>query len=950
MKENMYRIMLYVFRICNLSTDALIILEIVFFAVSMADILFQKQDQFSHYSNEGVQGINPSPSVPKSLKKPKFWDFKRPSSMRISSDGDEDKIEKQKAPVALDKKKNVSSHKRRSDADLDFSDSVKIPRCHRSGGRSEGKIEKKKKKKAPVALDKKKSVSSHKRRLDADLDFSDSVKIPRCHRSGGRSAASTSRSWSNSGQGSSITEEEMVLIKKEYKKHSTTRTTEKMDRALKDSGETAHGDCVRCHQCMKADRRTVVPCKSCKQKFYCVQCIKHWYSDMSEEEIAELCPFCRRNCNCNNCLHSSGMIKKPEIKLDDATKFNHLNYLMKSLLPFMKLICEEQFEEIEIEASILGKSVSEIEVPCTLSYSNERVYCDHCGTSIIDVHRSCPNCSFELCLSCCKEIRRGTLKARSEMKLHFYNRGLDYVHGGDPLPEIHPSQASHCINQVSEFFKWKSNDDRSITCAPEQFGGCGQYPLQLKRICYKDWIRGLLKRAESLLKRADSLLELFRTEQTCHNKGDWSNLQHYRKAASRDSSQDNYLYCPSYKETVMAEDLIRFQTQWAKGEPVIVRNVLEQSTGLSWEPMVMWRALCENLDSEISTASEVQAIDCLACCQVEISTWKFFKGYLEGRSFQNHWPLMLKLKDWPPTDKFEDVLPRHCDEFISALPFSIYTNPNSGFLNLAVKLPTSVLKPDLGPKSYIAYGVKEELGRGDSVTKLHCDISDAVNILTHTTDVHLTEKQQYAIESLKKRHRIQDIKEGLILEDEESTTEVELFGDYNNEETAKLRGGALWDIFRREDIPKLEAYLRKHYREFRHTYCSPVNEVIHPIHDQSFYLNAKHKKKLKEEYGVEAWTFEQHVGEAVFIPAGCPHQVRNLKSCTKLALDFVSPENIHECFRLTEEFRQLPKNHKAREDKLEIKKMVVYALQQAVDDLEDLLNKRNDARDDNQIP
>ena len=29
--------------------------------------------------------------------------------------------------------------------------------------------------------------------------------------------------------------------------------------------------------------------------------------------------------------------------------------------------------------------------------------------------------------------------------------------------------------------------------------------------------------------------------------------------------------------------------------------------------------------------------------------------------------------------------------------------------------------------------------------------------------------------------------------------------------------------------------------------------------------------------GVEAWTFEQKIGEAVFIPAGCPHQVRNMK-------------------------------------------------------------------------
>ena len=29
--------------------------------------------------------------------------------------------------------------------------------------------------------------------------------------------------------------------------------------------------------------------------------------------------------------------------------------------------------------------------------------------------------------------------------------------------------------------------------------------------------------------------------------------------------------------------------------------------------------------------------------------------------------------------------------------------------------------------------------------------------------------------------------------------------------------------------------------------------------------------------GVDPWTFEQHVGEAVLIPAGCAYQVRNLK-------------------------------------------------------------------------
>lgn len=237
------------------------------------------------------------------------------------------------------------------------------------------------------------------------------------------------------------------------------------------------------------------------------------------------------------------------------------------------------------------------------------------------------------------------------------------------------------------------------------------------------------------------------------------------------------------------------------------------------------------------------------------------------------------------------------------LPYSGYTHPKSGILNLATKLPAGALKPDLGPKTYIAYGLAEELGRGDSVTKLHCDVSDAVNVLMHTTKVDVGPWKQQIIENIRKEYEAQ---ESISVDtcDIDSKQNFDEFpcavgadtvnkADYSSEilcsatglqssacnehdlDGNQVQGGAVWDIFRREDVPQILEYLKRHHEKFRHINLLPVKSVIHPIHDQSFYLSESHKKQLKEEFGVEPWTFEQHLGEAVFIPAGCPHQVRN---------------------------------------------------------------------------
>ncbi|XP_047252435.1 lysine-specific demethylase JMJ25-like isoform X6 [Capsicum annuum] len=77
---------------------------------------------------------------------------------------------------------------------------------------------------------------------------------------------------------------------------------------------------VNCHQCRRSDRRTVVPCTKCKEKFYRIKCIREWYPELEEEEVSELCPYCHGKCNCNLCLHSSGMLKgylHLQLKLND---------------------------------------------------------------------------------------------------------------------------------------------------------------------------------------------------------------------------------------------------------------------------------------------------------------------------------------------------------------------------------------------------------------------------------------------------------------------------------------------------------------------------------------------------------------------------------------------------------------------------------------------------------
>ncbi|KAI0269299.1 hypothetical protein BC834DRAFT_820114 [Gloeopeniophorella convolvens] len=266
---------------------------------------------------------------------------------------------------------------------------------------------------------------------------------------------------------------------------------------------------------------------------------------------------------------------------------------------------------------------------------------------------------------------------------------------------------------------------------------------------------------------------------------------------------------------------------------------------------------------EKHTQQTCSVVECQTDASKRMNVGDFFAlfGKYEGRT--ERW----KLKDWPSSTEFKTALPELFDDFLKAVPMPNYCR-RDGVLNIASHFPSNTVMPDLGPKMYTALATNEKDGSKGS-TRLHMDMADGVNVMVHA----------------------------------------------EAREDGSL-GVAAWDLFRAEDADRLRKFLKRRFGG---------NGQHDPILSQQYYLDATLRKELFDDYGIKSHRVYQRPGDAVFVPAGCAHQVANLADSIKVAVDFVSPENIARCEKLTGEFREQNQSMVWKEDSLQLRTMMWFA-------------------------
>ncbi|XP_022528571.2 probable JmjC domain-containing histone demethylation protein 2C isoform X2 [Astyanax mexicanus] len=352
-----------------------------------------------------------------------------------------------------------------------------------------------------------------------------------------------------------------------------------------------------------------------------------------------------------------------------------------------------------------------------------------------------------------------------------------------------------------------------------------------------------------------------------------------------------------------------FKENWTQEQPVLVSGLQKSLNASLWKP--------EHFSKEFSALHS----DIYNCRDGSITNsrvkefWDGFEDVSKRPKSAKGDPAVYRLKDWPSGEEFLALMPSRYENVMSFLPVPDYTGPD-GTLNLASRLPSFFIRPDLGPRLCCAHGVTACPEQDFGTSNLHVEISDTMNILVYVgvakgtgalskTGVLKLLEREVLDESAKKR-----------LKDPNETP------------------GALWHIFLSKDLHKIQEFLQTLSAEHGEADTEADSDAeceseADPLREGGWYLSPRLRQRLLEQHGVESRTLLQFYGDAVIIPAGALHQVMNLHSCIQVNVDFVSPEHAHNSYYLTQELRPL-KDQVNYEDKLQVKNIIYHSVKDAV--------------------